>query len=421
MVLGALGTASFSLAYAACVLLLDMRFSFVSFAVFLVLHWCGVLLGMRLRLPALAAGIVQAVRRRWPRVASLIAMVRDDIDALIPLTIMVVVGAYLYRHAPPVASLSEELRHIVFDVQSVGSLVFVLWMLYASGRLLFASEVMASSFATSVFEKAAALQLVPLMIRFFGASIDAQLVWVKANPASSVEAGVAIAAVFFAFRATPSRLVAFSRGSSAPIVRGHSVSPMRKPRSEREVFLTSAHEAGHALMLAALQPRPTEMRAFVIGERGPLDSVLGSVQSNLSPQPGNEPFLRWAMFMCLAGTEAECLVTGIRLEGSGEDVAKWGHFARQYLASGFGEVYFSDAESDADVRLNGYALNRLQEQHREALRAFLQANQQLLAEVTEAITTRKELGTRELTPFLDRVQWVGAVQPVPLELQNVRG
>lgn len=228
---------------------------------------------------------------------------------------------------------------------------------------------------------------------------DALASW-RGHPTESAALAVACAILWVILRAasnSPSPgLVARAAAPSGTLAR-------RAPAAtERDLRSAAAHEAGHALVYAALGHLPQNVRA-VVGQEdsGALGFVTG-VGSPFLLRP--RVFAEWSMLVSLAGKAAEIWVTGEETLGSGEDHEKWLDVARSYLENHSRGVYYCNPKDRLELQQNEEKLSALQIEQLSLLRDLFSQNDKILRGLADKLFLQRELNRGELLQHLLEVQ-----------------
>ena len=250
--------------------------------------------------------------------------------------------------------------------------------------------------------------------RHFAPEISGAIAATRAYPDQALQAGAAVALLALTFRMTPAARVVAGRGDyiaapgDAALARGP-----RKPRPPQDIRRTAVHEAGHLIAFAALGALPPDLKVEVKRDAGRGDSYAGQVShtGRLVNVP-TESVLRWTMLMTLAGTEAESLVLGERGDGAWEDNERWVSAATDFLAQGFGEVFYGATAGESQRDHNRAVLNDLRAACRRDLAEFLLANRVLLDDLADALCSGDGTMSRSaLAPMLANVVMTGLPMP----------
>lgn len=177
-------------------------------------------------------------------------------------------------------------------------------------------------------------------------------------------------------------------------------------------YRTAVHEAGHALLLAAL-PHSADL-ALVIQAEGErvLNSAghrqLGVVKAAIPDKHARtEEGLAFRMRLALAGMVAERLVYGQATLGSSSDQETWMVVADLYLKNGFAGPYHSQGRgrlTSEQRRFNQEALNALHAQHVAEVRRFLAQHLNLVFDMAQKAVTQGTLNQDELAVFFTKVR-----------------
>lgn len=266
---------------------------------------------------------------------------------------------------------------------------------------IFAPATVAS--AIGLVERFVLLCLVLVSVREFGQELSDVVRIAKENPDASLAVAAAFVLLRAAFALSPTRMNVVARGGLD--VAGYAVArPRPMPRKPEDIRRTAIHEAGHVLMFAKRGDLPEAFTVTVRAEIGEYDLYRGRVEhAQPAPDVLTEGYLRWFMQMHLAGAEAEYVALGERADGAQTDNAKWLTAATAYLSSGFGEVFYAEPAGEAQIEHNRVVLNALKAECTEEIRTFLNANRQVLDELSAVIASDKCLNKDQLAPYLARV------------------
>lgn len=233
-----------------------------------------------------------------------------------------------------------------------------------------------------------------------GAFGDQTYQWVMANPTDSAALALALAISMLiraAYAPRPVHVspVGVASVSSAPLA-------SRKPTA-RDHARTAAHEAGHALIYAALAEVPKDLRAVL--DRNAEDGALGSVAGTVSVDMLEEQTLaEWWMLVCLAGKYGELVSFGTSSFGSESDHARWLAVARRYLGNHCRGIYYSLPQNKFEQELNDAKLAALQNEQLELLGAFFETNRSVLTDLADALLAQNTMDSSDLVPYLQRVR-----------------
>lgn len=181
-----------------------------------------------------------------------------------------------------------------------------------------------------------------------------------------------------------------------------------------DIHIASIHEAGHALVLAALPNIPDGFCIETLPK--PNKGRLGSITSVdwggvLRPKD----FVQIQMLCLLAGQQAEKFIFNEHFDGASRDLRHWQQEAKNFLKSGFGELYFSPVENDYEAEQNRLTLGRLRDEQGDLLSRFFKANQEVLQDLAKELQTQGKLLKSDVEPFLLKVQLVDGFPNLSLE------
>lgn len=185
---------------------------------------------------------------------------------------------------------------------------------------------------------------------------------------------------------------------------GRMAVSMKKQPSERDLDIAAVHEAGHALMYAAVRNVPDSLTVKLLDgfDRA---GVLGTVSCEVVRHTlMKKSELEFYMYLSLAGVAAEKVRFGEVFSGASNDLAQWGAHCETYLLNGFGErLYLPNAATDLDREANAKMRNTLHADQLLALSNFFGRNWKVLSELAGEIRESKTLQSEQLKPYLDRV------------------
>ena len=171
----------------------------------------------------------------------------------------------------------------------------------------------------------------------------------------------------------------------------------------RDRRYAASHEAGHALLYAALSSLPQDLR-LVINDTPDPQGVLGYVTPISSERRLTEKtFAEWQLFVYLAGQRAEWHLMGEVTNGASTDHATWIRLAHDYLSVHCAGAYYAEPLNDHEQRLNACKLDELKVRQIAAMDAFLSTNLCVLQEVADALLSKSALDRDDVAAFLRRV------------------
>lgn len=247
------------------------------------------------------------------------------------------------------------------------------------------------------------LSLYSTALWLIGEKGDALYKWDMENPN---DAPIAVAALIIIWM-----IVRFSGGvslGSESIVKSSGAAAMAagvispKP-TERDSRYIAAHEAGHALVYAALGGLPADVKLAVndhSDERGVLGFVTGVGSKHILEE---KSFAEWYMLVFLAGKFGEAFMHGESTLGSSNDHLRWLIVARSYLANHYRGIYYTEPENKFEQRQNEVKLDVLQAEQLAILRTLFETNAEVFQELTDTLLEKRAMGREDLSPLLSRV------------------
>lgn len=237
-----------------------------------------------------------------------------------------------------------------------------------------------------------------------GNSGDALYRWMLANPNDAAIGAVAFAIVWMVvrFSSGPSYgSESIARSSGAAVMAAGIIVPKPTARDNR---YTAAHEAGHALVYAALGRLPHEVKAAV-NDLPDHNGVLGFVTGiNSQHRLDEKTFAEWYMLVFLAGKMGEARMMGESTLGSTNDHARWLNVAKQYLSNHYRGMFYPEPQNEFEQKLNEEKLSALQDDQLGMLSRLFDQNTDVFKEFADALLEKRTLARDELISFLTRVE-----------------
>jgi hypothetical protein len=252
----------------------------------------------------------------------------------------------------------------------------------------------------------AALTMVCSMLAEAG---DAAIAWVKANPLGAIAVGVSLllvrAVVDVARPSQQSVALDFAYGRLAGGGPGVARASQRLKPSANDNKTIAAHEAGHALLHAALAALPTDFVAVMEQnhDTGSLGFVTGV--NDGEHMLTRRTFAEWRMLVLLAGMAAEKALLGSETLGGSSDYRMWVAMAHTYLSNGIKGLFYSEPLGTVQVMFNKISLDNLQREQEALLAEFFAINLDVLTEVADTLVAHRRLEVEALTPFMRRIRF----------------
>lgn len=218
------------------------------------------------------------------------------------------------------------------------------------------------------------------------------------NAAMAVIVSVVICWAIFRFGAPPSttQVIAFDSAPAAGV-------SIRRKATARDTRYIAAHEAGHALVYAALGGLPADVR-LVVNEQADEQGALGFVTGISSPHRLEEKsFTEWYMLVLLAGKLAEATMQGSSTLGSTTDHMRWLGVARNYLANHYRGMFYLEPQNKFEQEQNEAKLEALQAEQLTLLRNLFDLNAAVFKQLADTLLEKRKLGRDDLIPILGLV------------------
>lgn len=248
-----------------------------------------------------------------------------------------------------------------------------------------------------------------LAIRSIGEFGDQMYELVVHNQEETIIFLVAVAIVWFIAKQSGvhrSPALEFERSFEAGAYAGfgEAIAPSPTPSTERDRQYTAAHEAGHALVYAALGALPPRVQVTV-HEQADENGSLGFVSALQSEHRLNDnTFAHWTMLVLLAGKIGESRIMQMHSLGSGNDHRHWVRVAHLYLSNHHRGIYYPQPETALEQEHNASMLGKLQEEQISLLGKLFEMNDQVHKDMMGALLEQGTLFSFELIPFLARVR-----------------
>lgn len=233
------------------------------------------------------------------------------------------------------------------------------------------------------------------LISHFG---DDAYTWVIAAPEQAAVAGLTVlllAGVFWLAWPRLSVSTVAAQGTAAAV----------QPLTRRDRSRIAAHEAGHALVYAALDPSdlPEDLEIHVGTRAG--NAPLGSI-SRIRPAHvlSEVEFNEWQMHMLLAGQTGEIHRYGEPTNGAQSDFNAWVKLAHQNLSNHCYQFnYYPEPGTEWQVESNNELIVDLRLSQQARLDRFFELNDELHEALSDALLEQGHMDLATLRPYLARV------------------
>lgn len=318
---------------------------------------------------------------------------------------MLIVGIILALLLQPYAPAAELLPDGARAVYNAATVIGLLYLVMGALSALFRNDGNVALLGVTLLERLVLLSLGLVLVRVFGADVAYSLAWVKGSPDAALAAGAGFIVVRMMFAFVPDRTTLVARDAEGLLAGRQAIALPKRRRSEKDIYRTAVHEAGHLMLYADLPKLPATLSVNVMGELGHQDEYRGFVRHSDEhvPEVLTQEYLRWLMLMNLAGSEGEYAILGDRADGAVGDHQMWLKAAAFYLSAGFGEVFYVDPIGEAQQAHNRAVLNTLKAQHLSELVARFAINKAVVAELALAIAVKKVMTREEIAPYLARM------------------
>lgn len=169
---------------------------------------------------------------------------------------------------------------------------------------------------------------------------------------------------------------------------------------------TAIHEAGHALVLAAIPKSERKIHSVMarrVLNNGIRGSVIWSAFINAPSEKETKMFYSIEMMVVLAGMMAEKHLYGQHHSGVSNDLDKWYGLARLYHKAGFGALYYPTPSNKEERKTNDQAIASLKKKQQLLLIEFMILNEELIYQMVDKLIEEAILFGDEVEIFLERV------------------
>lgn len=176
-----------------------------------------------------------------------------------------------------------------------------------------------------------------------------------------------------------------------------------KPLSLEDRRHTAAHEAGHALVYAALGRLPLDAQIVIHDQ--PNSGIAGYVRATvLEDRLLDSVMIEWNMLVLLAGKIGETVIHGVSTLGSERDHQHWLSYARTYLSNHYHGVFFNEPKDSFEQASNIAKLDALQVKQTALLNTFFEMNAEVHQQFTDEILKVRTMDRDAIITFLSRVK-----------------
>ncbi|WP_288350530.1 hypothetical protein [uncultured Thalassospira sp.] len=176
---------------------------------------------------------------------------------------------------------------------------------------------------------------------------------------------------------------------------------VRPAFSKRDSQTVAIHEAGHALMFAAVDEIPGYVEIITKPSELSLGATIGS---GLKHQVAASNEYHWAMLCCLAGQAAEKFKLGVIHDGSHRDYEHWMDAAKRFLGQQPDQIFYPTPTNPLEIEHNNQALRGLREHHFSLLEQYFLLNSDVFDSLCETLHRQKHVKASQLRQLLSPVQ-----------------
>lgn len=361
---------------------------------------------------------------------TLISEAKNKLSGMTPKEAAYIVAEFIFEHPRLIiGSLTLILVSVFMEGKQplTGNALLIFKATYALGTVWLVASVMAQAqkgiangthvglMFTDILERFVFLQIALTSLSAHSPKLADMITSAQANPSSVLAIALGALIVIFLHVLTPTRSRERSTSTHTKPTTRQAIASAPIALSEKDIYRTSVHEAGHLLMFSNSKNLPTKLSVSVAIEAAPHEQYRGNVfYTEQSMKASTQSQLHWAMLMNLSGFAAESIVLGEPECGSMDDNRKWMATALHYLSAGFGETFFPEPEGDYQIAHNRAILNELKRSCLAELNTFLEANRGLLEELAAQIANCKTMDSDQIAPYLARVAAADTLPNAPL-------
>lgn len=175
----------------------------------------------------------------------------------------------------------------------------------------------------------------------------------------------------------------------------------------------AAHEAGHALLYAALGCLPDDFHIKIKSTEDESNS-LGYVSGlRLEHCLNYKTESEWYMLVLLAGKKGERSMGLDESLGASGDMRVWLDLASQYLENQYRGLYYPSPSSDAQIDNNKAELEALKTEQNYLLDSFFAINKIVHNELATELLQQGFMKREQIKTYLDRVEFPASFPQLP--------
>lgn len=183
--------------------------------------------------------------------------------------------------------------------------------------------------------------------------------------------------------------------------------------SEVDRRTIAAHEAGHALLYAALGCLPDDFHIKIKSTEDDSNS-LGYVSGlRLEHCLNYKTESEWYMLVLLAGKKGERSMGLQESLGASGDMRVWLDLASQYLENQYRGLYYPSPSSDAQRNNNKAELEALKTEQNYLLDSFFAINKRIHNELASELLQQGSMKREQIKTYLDRVEFPASFPQLP--------
>lgn len=305
---------------------------------------------------------------------------------------------------------------VVRDVKNFVDDIGLLVIMFVSVRYIISSS--RPSFILWLERFILALSVYSLASYLIGKMGDYATNWIMANPESACAAVIVVLVLRLIWAAAIIPHTSQSMFRSGSIGTALLKARNKAAMTDRDRSYIAAHEAGHALVYAALDELPANLK-MVINEHTDSFGTAGSItRAHSGHQIEESRFAEWEMLVLLAGRLGEITYHGQATLGCIHDHQRWLDLAHQFLSGHAMGIYYPEPKNKYEQEQNDIKKEALKIEQMALLNQFFDMNKALFKELSDTLLQRNSMDAHELKIFLEAVKLPDAFPKIYLANQG---
>lgn len=191
--------------------------------------------------------------------------------------------------------------------------------------------------------------------------------------------------------------------SAAVGMSAHATAGPVLPPSDQDELHIAAHEAGHALLFAALSSVPRDLTVTIAPVGGPVGCLGRVTRPNGPHRLMSKQTAEWEMLVLLAGSIGERHLLGWESMGASNDHQRWLDIAQRYLMHLDRGIYYGAPSNAREFEHDRKMLADLLNEQQSVCRIFFSENGDVHRNLVSVLLAARTMDYDALAPFLERV------------------